>query len=168
MSIALPSFSDERNICEYRGSRQGIQKAIEAFHPSEQFPCRTTALVGETEAFEDILKNVIQADNGQLTTSFIQLVAETIYTSGALDQLGEVEKLDTHDIEGPIHAYYNIISQPCMVCRESSNGKLSCRYTSLHSIPLDESLKIVHDYLIAATAEDCSLMISFRPKEIFS
>jgi hypothetical protein len=28
---------------------------------------------------------------------------------------------------------------------------------------MDESLKIAKDYLIAATAKDCSLMISFRP-----
>ncbi|EOY14827.1 Inositol-pentakisphosphate 2-kinase 1, putative isoform 2 [Theobroma cacao] len=52
-----------------------------------------------------------------------------------------------------------------VVCRELSNDKLSHQYTSLHSIPLDESLKIVKDYLMAATAKDCSLMISFRPKE---
>ncbi|KAE8712669.1 hypothetical protein F3Y22_tig00110239pilonHSYRG00355 [Hibiscus syriacus] len=57
---------------------------------------RTTALVGE--AFEDILENVVQADSGQHTTGFIQLVAEAIYTSGALRQLLEVQKLDTHDI----------------------------------------------------------------------
>ena len=42
--------------------------------------------------------------------------------------------------------------------------KVSHRYTSLHSIPMDESLKIVKDYLVAATAKDCSLMISFRPR----
>ncbi|GMI82538.1 hypothetical protein like AT1G22100 [Hibiscus trionum] len=165
----------------FSGSREGIQKAIEALYatPQNNFRVffngsivfgslgggtdRTTALVGE--AFEDTLKNIIQAENGQRTTSFIQLVAETIYASGALDKLLEVQKLDTHDIEGAIHAYYNITSQPCMVCRELSKDKLSCRYTSLHSIPLDESLKIVKDYLIAATAKDCSLMISFRPKE---
>ena len=42
--------------------------------------------------------------------------------------------------------------------------EVSHRYTSLHSIPMDESLKIVKDYLVAATAKDCSLMISFRPR----
>ncbi|PPD79531.1 hypothetical protein GOBAR_DD23556 [Gossypium barbadense] len=121
----------------------------------------TTVLVGE--AFEDSLKDVIKADDGMCKTSFIQLVAETVYSSGVLDQLLEVQKLDAYDIEGAIHAYYNIISQPCMVCRELSKDKLSNRHTSLHSIPLEESLKIVKDYLISATVKDCSLMISFRP-----
>ncbi|KAK5831705.1 inositol-pentakisphosphate 2-kinase-like [Gossypium arboreum] len=177
----ISEYSEYNPLDLFSGSREGIQKAIEALYATPQNNFRvflngsivfgglgggtnsTTVQVGE--AFEDILKNFIQADNGQRTTSFLQLVAETIYTSGALEQLLEVQKLDTYDIEGAIHAYYNIISQPCMVCRELSKDKLSCRYTSLHSIPLDQSLKIVKDYLIAATAKDCSLMISFRPKE---
>ncbi|KAG4146990.1 hypothetical protein ERO13_D05G195200v2 [Gossypium hirsutum] len=177
----ISEYSEYNPLDLFSGSREGIQKAIEALYATPQNNFRvflngsivfgglgggtnsTTVQVGE--AFEDILKNVIQADNGQRTTSFLQLVAETIYISGALEQLLEVQKLDTYDIEGAIHAYYNIISQPCMVCRELCKDKLSCRYTSLHSIPLDQSLKIVKDYLIAATAKDCSLMISFRPKE---
>ncbi|XWS24398.1 hypothetical protein CRYUN_Cryun28dG0098500 [Craigia yunnanensis] len=177
----ISEYSEYNPLDLFSGSRNGICKAIKALNTSPQNNFRvflngslvfgglgggtdcSTILVGE--AFENALKNVIQADNGLRTTSFIQLVAEAVYTSGVLDQLLEVQKLDAYDIEGAIHAYYNIISQPCMVCRELSKDKLSHRYTSLHSIPLDESLKIVKDYLIAATAKDCSLMISFRPKE---
>lgn len=122
---------------------------------------RTSFAIGE--AFEDALKCVIQADDGLRTNSFIQLVAETVYQAGILDRLLEVQKLDNFDIEGAIHAYYNIISQPCKVCRELDEENVNL-CTSLHSIPLDESLKIVKDYFIAATAKDCSLMICFRPK----
>ncbi|KAJ4964310.1 hypothetical protein NE237_024249 [Protea cynaroides] len=64
------------------------------------------------------------------------------------------QKLDQLDIEGAIHAYYNIVSQPCKVCRDLGDSELSRMYLSLHSISLEESLKI-----------DCSLMISFRPRE---
>ncbi|XP_065882022.1 inositol-pentakisphosphate 2-kinase-like [Euphorbia lathyris] len=123
---------------------------------------KTSKLV--EEAFEDALKGVIEADDGLRTTSFLELVAETLYGSKVLDRLVEAQKLDNYDIEGAIHAYYDMISQPCMVCRELDEG-VPNTYTSLHSIPMDESLKIVRDYLISATAKDCSMMISFRPKE---
>ncbi|XP_050267512.1 LOW QUALITY PROTEIN: inositol-pentakisphosphate 2-kinase-like [Quercus robur] len=117
-----------------------------------------------SEAFEDALKPVIRADSGLRTKNFLQLVSETVYKSGILDQLLEVQKLDKFDIEGAIHAYYDIISESCPVCGELGEEEVSHRYTSLHSIPMDESLKIVKDYLVAATAKDCSLMISFRPR----
>ncbi|CAB4296282.1 unnamed protein product [Prunus armeniaca] len=115
--------------------------------------------------FEDALKCVIQGGDGLRTMSFLQLVAETVHNSGVLDQLLEVQKLDNLDIDGAIHAYYDIVSEPCMVCRAFGKEKMSQRYLSLHSISLDESLKIVKDFLIAATAKDCSLMISFRPRK---
>ncbi|WCJ35219.1 Inositol-pentakisphosphate 2-kinase family protein [Euphorbia peplus] len=124
---------------------------------------KTSTLV--EEAFEDALKGVIKADDGLRTTSFLELIAETLYNSKVLHRLVEAQKLDYYDIEGAIHVYYDIISQPCMVCKELDGKNLQNTYSSLHSIPMDEKLKIVRDYLISATAKDCSLMISFRPKE---
>ncbi|XP_059460195.1 inositol-pentakisphosphate 2-kinase-like isoform X2 [Corylus avellana] len=118
-----------------------------------------------SEAFEDALKSVIRADNGLRTRNFLQLVSETVYKSGVLDRLLEVQKLDNLDIEGAVHAYYDIISESCPVCRELGGDEVSHIYTSLHSISLDERLKIVKDFLTAATAKDCSLMVSFRPRE---
>lgn len=123
----------------------------------------TNYLIGE--AFENVLKGVILADDGMRTTNFLQLVSDAVCQSGLLDRLLEVQKLDVFDIEGAIHAYYDVVSQPCMVCKELGEKKLSDRYTSLHSIPFDESLKIVREYLIAATAKDLSLMISFRSRD---
>ncbi|GKU89971.1 hypothetical protein SLEP1_g4039 [Rubroshorea leprosula] len=165
----------------FSNSRDRICKAIKALYATPQNNFRVflngslifgglSGSAGSTsfvtsEAFEDALKAVIQADNGLRAMSFIQLVADAVYTSGVLNHLLEVQKLDTLDIEGAIHAYYNIISQPCMVCRELNENKVSDCFTSLHSIPLDESLKIVKDFLIAATAKDCSLILCFRPRE---
>lgn len=117
------------------------------------------------EAFEDALECFIQADYGLRTIDFIELVAKTVYKAGVMDRLLKVQKLDNFDIEGAIHAYYNLISQPCKVCKEVNEGKVAPQCTSLHSIPLDESLKIVKDYLIAATAKDCSLMVCFRARK---
>lgn len=123
----------------------------------------TDVIVGE--AFEDALKSVMVADDGLCTTSLLQLVTETLYKSGVLDRLLEVQKLDSLDIEGAIHAYYDVISEPCVVCGQLNGDEELHRYASLHSLPLDQSLKIVKNFLIAATAKDCSLMISFRPRE---
>ncbi|CAL0323823.1 unnamed protein product [Lupinus luteus] len=116
------------------------------------------------KAFEDELKSVIQADSGLCTENFFTLIVETLKKSGVLDQLLKVQKLDTTDIEGAIHAYYDITSQKCLVCRDL-NEEEAKRYASLHSASLDERLRIVKDYLIAATAKDCSLMICFRPRK---
>ncbi|KAL0360648.1 UNVERIFIED_CONTAM: Inositol-pentakisphosphate 2-kinase [Sesamum radiatum] len=116
------------------------------------------------QAFLDGLKHIIVAKDGMHIKYFLELVAETIFKSGLLDRLLEVQKLDAIDIEGAIHAYYDIVSQPCMVCREKDGNKLLGRYSSLHSMPRDEKLKIVRDYLISSTAKDLSLMISFRSR----
>nr|XP_043607382.1 inositol-pentakisphosphate 2-kinase-like [Erigeron canadensis]XP_043607383.1 inositol-pentakisphosphate 2-kinase-like [Erigeron canadensis]XP_043607384.1 inositol-pentakisphosphate 2-kinase-like [Erigeron canadensis]XP_043607385.1 inositol-pentakisphosphate 2-kinase-like [Erigeron canadensis] len=121
--------------------------------------------VHHDKAFEDELKSVINAHDGMRTTCFLQLVSEAVFRSKLLDRLLEVQKLDVYDIEGAIHAYYDVVSQPCVICRELGEDHLSGRYSSLHSLPLDESLKIVREYLIAATAKDLSLMISFRTRE---
>ncbi|KAI3707746.1 hypothetical protein L6452_26375 [Arctium lappa] len=114
------------------------------------------------QAFEDTLKDVIQADEGMRTPNFLQLVAEAVSESGVMDRLLQVQKLDVFDVEGAIHAYYDVVSQPCVVCRDLGEAKLLNRYESLHSLRIDESLKIVRDFLISATAKDLSLMISFR------
>ncbi|KAK2994143.1 hypothetical protein RJ640_020948 [Escallonia rubra] len=165
----------------FSGSRDGVYKAIKSLFLTPQNNFRvflngslkfgglgggtesTTCLT--SEAFEDVLKSVILADDGTRTEFFLQLVAEAIFKSGLLDRLLDVQKLDLYDIEGAIHAYYDVVSQPCMVCRELGEDQMSGRYSLLHLFPLDESLKIVRNHLIAATAKDLSVMISFRPRE---
>ncbi|KAL2342540.1 hypothetical protein Fmac_003825 [Flemingia macrophylla] len=116
------------------------------------------------KTFEDELKSVIQADDGHYTENLLTLVAEAVRQSGVLDRLLEVQKLDNVDIEGAIHAYYDITHQHCPICRELGEEELK-RYSSLHSTSLDESVRIVKDYLIAATAKDCSFMICFRSRK---
>ncbi|CAL5382874.1 unnamed protein product [Camellia sinensis] len=163
------------------GSKERVHKAITALFCTPQNNFRvflngslifgglgggadiTSCMIGN--AFEDVLKCVIQADDGLRTTNFLQLVTEAVSGSGLLDRLLEVQKLDIFDIEGAIHAYYDVVSQPCIACRDLGEDQLSGRYAYLHSMPLDKSLKIVRDYLIAATAKDLSMMISFRPRE---
>lgn len=112
------------------------------------------------KTFEDLIKV-----GGLQLSSFLELLGEVIFKSGILDRLLATQKLDVLDIEGAIHAYYNIVSQPCSVCKSIADAELLDRYSFLHSLPMEKSLKIVREFLVAATAKDCSLIISFRPRE---
>ncbi|XP_023002334.1 inositol-pentakisphosphate 2-kinase-like [Cucurbita maxima] len=174
----ISEFSDYDPLDLFSGSKDRILKAVKDLFSTPQNNFRvflngslifgalggsaenTDVIVGE--AFEDALKSDVRADIGLCTTSLLQLVTETLYKSGVMDRLLEVQKLDSLDIEGAIHAYYDVISEPCVVCGQLNEDEELHRYASLHSLPLDQSLKIVKNFLIAATAKDCSLMISFR------
>ncbi|THG22627.1 hypothetical protein TEA_015936 [Camellia sinensis var. sinensis] len=125
------------------GSKERVHKAITALFCTPQNNFRvflngslifgglgggadiTSCMIGN--AFEDVLKCVIQADDGLRTTNFLQLVTEAVSRSGLLDRLLEVQKLDIFDIEGAIHAYYDVVSQPCIACRDLGEDKLSGR-----------------------------------------
>ncbi|KAA8528670.1 hypothetical protein F0562_036025 [Nyssa sinensis] len=177
----ISEISEYNPLYMFSGSKDRVHKAIKALFVTPQNNFRvflngslilggsggvaesTSCVIGE--AFEDVLKCVIRADDGLRTTNFLELVAEAVFESGLLDRVLKVQKLDLYDIEGAIHVYYDLVSQPCMVCKDLGEDKLSGRYSSLHSLPLNESLNIVRDYLIAATAKDLSMMIAFRPRE---
>ncbi|ONK77818.1 uncharacterized protein A4U43_C02F11010 [Asparagus officinalis] len=113
------------------------------------------------EKVEALLKG-----SGLKLATFIELIVEVLLKSAVLDKLLAAQKLDLVDIEGAIHLYYNIISEPCIVCKDVIDTELMHQYSFLHSLSLEESLKIVREYLIAATAKDCSLMLSFRHADV--
>ncbi|KAJ6808181.1 inositol-pentakisphosphate 2-kinase IPK1-like [Iris pallida] len=163
----------------FSGSKSRINQAIEALFATPENNFRIflngslvfgglggsmdNASVSSRETKEK-LEALIKISGLQLS-SFLELVAEALYRSAVLDKLLAAQKLDHIDIEGAIHLYYNITSQPCMVCKNTSDAELLHLYSRLHSLSLKESLKIVREYLIATTAKDCSLMVSFRPSE---
>ncbi|KAL6511785.1 Inositol-pentakisphosphate 2-kinase [Orobanche gracilis] len=164
----------------FSGSKDRVQKAIESLFLTPQNNFRVflngSLIFGGMDgsadspsymadrAFQDEIKHVILASDGMHTKYFMELVAETVSKSGLLNQLLEVQKLDAIDIEGAIHAYYDIVSKPCTICLEKGTKKLSGRYSSLHEMPMDKKLKVVRDYLISATGKDLSVMISFRSR----
>ncbi|KAJ4754259.1 Inositol-pentakisphosphate 2-kinase [Rhynchospora pubera] len=96
---------------------------------------------------------------------FFELLTEMISKSDVLNQLLKTQKLDLYDIEGAIHSYYDVISKPCPLCKSISDNGLLKKYEKLHSLPIQKSIEIVRDYLVSATTKDCSLMLSFRPRE---
>lgn len=163
----------------FSGSKDRVHKAIRALYGTPQNNFRvflngslifgglgggaksTNQMVGQD--FENALKHLILAEDGKRTENFLALATEALFASRTLDRLLEVQKLDLMDIEGVIHAYYDVISQPCVVCRSPDANKFSKRYATLHSMPLEESLRVVRDYLISATSKDLSMMLSLRP-----
>ncbi|KAI4366354.1 hypothetical protein MLD38_022241 [Melastoma candidum] len=162
----------------FSGSKERISKALKALVGNPQNNLRvflngslvlgglggiagtTTSSTGA--AVEDLLKFIIRADEHLHTQSFIELLSATISKSGVLSRLLEVQELDNYDIEGVVHAYYNIISKPCPVCSELDRVESSKKWLELHSLSIEESLGIVRNFLIAATVKDCSLIFCFR------
>jgi inositol-pentakisphosphate 2-kinase len=173
----ISKISDYNPLDLFSGSKERIRTAIKSFFSTPQNNFRIfvdgslhfggmgggadTVHPDETEkCLEDLTKV-----SGLQPSDFIELLSEAIFKSGVLDKLLVTQKLDDHDIEGAIHLYYDVISQPCLVCKNITDAELLHKYSVLHSLSLDKSCKIVRDFLIAATAKDCSLMMCFRPRE---
>ncbi|KAL9234308.1 hypothetical protein vseg_009193 [Gypsophila vaccaria] len=179
--LKISQLSEYDPLDLFSGSRERIDKAIKALFATPQNNLRVFlngaliygelgcgsngTTISKAEALENYIRPYIRRGNGSSMASFIKLVGEAIVELGVLDRLLEVQKLDKFDIEGAVHAYYDVVSGPCKVCGNTGNEKVSRENNSLHSVPLDESQKIVKDFLVAATAKDCSLMISFRPRQ---
>ncbi|KAL5080764.1 hypothetical protein RYX36_009185 [Vicia faba] len=119
------SFPSEYNLLDmFSGSQERIHKAIKdlftmpqnnfcVFMDGSLIFCRLGGGVEDTnlcieKAFEGALKSIVQGDDYLCTENFLTLVAEAAHKSGVLDRLLEVQKLDDVDIEGAIHAYYDI------------------------------------------------------------
>ncbi|KAG6403204.1 hypothetical protein SASPL_135421 [Salvia splendens] len=180
VEIKISQISQYDPLDLFSGSKDRIQRAFKALFLTPQNNFRvflngsiifggmggtadsTSSAVAQS--FHDGLKHVISAKDGMHIKGLVDLLTETIFKSGLLNRLLEVQKLDAIDIEGAIHAYYDIISQPCVVCRKIGGKRFSARYSSIHSMQRDDKVKIVRDYLISATAKDLSMMISFKPK----
>lgn len=191
---------------------------------AEQELCDGPIVNSLARELEDTLENVIACQSGERVKFFKDLVTETLLRTRILSQLLEVQKMDMYDIEGAIHAYYNVIQVPCHVCTHSvskagnlnqaekieinpdepiekdmqekisdlhfpystteslseepmekhTQGNFSYLYTPknecshLHSLSIEESRRIVRDYLLATTAKDCSLMLTFQPVAHYS
>lgn len=106
-----------------------------------------------------------------------------VYT-GVLQKLSSVQALDVHDIEGVYPLYQHVLQQlrqqtskplmPCHLQRQVPDVHLSSEsaptdYSSQEAYVqsmLDKSwpeqISIIREYLLAATAKDCSLMVTMQ------
>lgn len=116
---------------------------------------------------EDILEDVMTCQKGERMSCFKDLITESLIETRMLSKLLAVQKMDLYDIEGTIHAYFNIMRKPCQICTCSSDESDSQMQTHIHdyftSLSLEESRRVVRDFLVATTAKDCSLMLTFQP-----
>lgn len=92
--------------------------------------------------------------------------------AGVLDQILDVQKLDEYDIEG-VYMVYKSLSTDHGVNLEDSYRVLSSNDESTSKGPKQEAtfalqslsnkarIEIIKNYLIAATAKDCSIMLAF-------
>lgn len=179
--MQISEISEYDPLDLFSGSKDRIHKAIRALYATPQNNFRvflngslvfgglgggTSKTTTKTEQeFDHLLKDIIRTEDGLRANHFIELVAETVYASGVLDQLLDVQKLDKYDIEGAIHVYYDLVEKPCKACRELEKSELTNQFSFMHSIPVDEKVNVLKDFLISATAKDCSVMISFRSTE---
>ena len=111
--------------------------------------------------------------------------------AGVLDSILAVQKLDRYDIEGVYAIYQQLLGnineqhfeadlQPALSsCAQESvacsaeegqgNQPAVQEYQqtmkSILNLPHNQALAVLRDYLIAATAKDCSIMIAFRNDE---
>lgn len=186
---------------------------------AEQGLCNGPTINSLARELEDTLKSVILCQSGERVAIFKDLVTETLLRTRILSHLLAVQKMDLYDIEGAIHAYFNVIQVPCHICPHSvseagnlneaenieinpdepiekdmqennsdlhfpssiteslseehlekhTQGNFSYLHSSknecshLHSLSIEESRRIVRDFLLATTAKDCSLMLTFQP-----
>ena len=84
--------------------------------------------------------------------------------AGVLPALLKVQKLDRHDIEG-IHSLYQTFLPPVpgssptlSAVDEDSNACVN----GMYDFSEEETKAAIRDYLIAATAKDCSIMVAFQ------
>ncbi|XP_025660850.1 uncharacterized protein [Arachis hypogaea] len=123
-SLMISELSQYNPLDLFLGSKERIRKATKDLFITPQNNFRVflndvlilRGLGGGTrktdshmpQAFEERLKSVVDAHKGHCTENLFTLVAETMHKSRVLDQLLEVQKFDNFDIEGAIHAYYNM------------------------------------------------------------
>ncbi|GJP84617.1 hypothetical protein CLOP_g14672 [Closterium sp. NIES-67] len=95
--------------------------------------------------------------------ALLALATECLVQSGAMEKLLAAQKLDTWDVEGTIHAYNQFIKETgeATAAAAAAAAAASDDRGSLSEITKD-CRKVLRDFLIAATAKDCGIMLALR------
>ncbi|CAI5464132.1 unnamed protein product [Closterium sp. Yama58-4] len=100
--------------------------------------------------------------------ALLSLATECLVQCGALEKLLAAQKLDKWDIEGTIHAYNEYMKQrksmPSAPAADAGAGGASTA-AGAAGVPkeiMEDCRKVLRDFLIAATAKDCGIMLALR------
>ncbi|MCO5584628.1 hypothetical protein L7F22_038559 [Adiantum nelumboides] len=121
------------------------------------------------QALNEALKSCIfSEDKIEPVEVLKELVAQSLHETTVLKNLLAAQKLDSLDIEGAIHAYKKIrhgkrTDFKLEIADESEKHGPSPEIADfLVGMSLSDCMQVIRNYLIAATAKDCSLMLTFQ------
>ncbi|CAK9236694.1 unnamed protein product [Sphagnum troendelagicum] len=171
----ISSLSKYSPLDLFSGNTDGIHKALLALFETPQNNLRIfmdgVEIFGGPEdggsteeaisILEEQLQRVSAAPKGQRVVAFQRLVAHMLHTSKILESLLCVQQLDEYDIEGAIVAYHKFLKPDADTEKEGKHIDRDLDW--VQSLSWDESRRVVRNYLIAATAKDCGLMLTMRP-----
>ncbi|CAM6060800.1 unnamed protein product [Sphagnum tenellum] len=171
----ISSLSKYSPLDLFSGNTDGIHKALLALFETPQNNLRIfmdgVEIFGGPEdggsteeaisILEEQLQRVSAAPKGQRVVAFQRLVAHMLHTSKILESLLCVQQLDEYDIEGAIVAYHKFLKPDADTEKEGKHIDKDLDW--VQSLSWDESRRVVRNYLIAATAKDCGLMLTMRP-----
>eukprot|EP00898_Chlorokybus_atmophyticus_P001280 jgi/Chlat1/2152/Chrsp17S00187 len=93
---------------------------------------------------------------GQRVEVLQRVVAEVLRREALLTRLLEAQRLDKYDIEGAIQVYKRLSGDDnCLITQQE--------HPVLASLTQEQSRAVLRDFLVAATAKDCSVMLALRP-----
>eukprot|EP00850_Spirogloea_muscicola_P001139 SM000004S15009 [mRNA] locus=s4:705433:708161:- [translate_table: standard] len=122
-------------------------------------------------ALEAGLEGFVTLPAGQRLAALVGMLMEQFVSTDVLARLLAAQRLDVADIEGAIHAYDKLFGCPDGIggdailkqCSTQDDEHMRWRaaVTAIQALPMEECRKLVRDFLIAATAKDCGLMVAF-------
>ncbi|KAI5079614.1 hypothetical protein GOP47_0005093 [Adiantum capillus-veneris] len=130
--------------------------------------CDSSPDCANWQALNEALQSCIFSENKVEPVELLkELVAQSLYETNALRNLLAAQKLDSLDIEGAIHAYEKVSYSKCMdnlkeTTLDIDDGPSLKSVDLVDGMSLSECRQVVRNYLIAATAKDCSLMLTFQ------
>ncbi|CAI5971640.1 unnamed protein product [Closterium sp. NIES-65] len=96
--------------------------------------------------------------------ALLSLATECLVQCGALEKLLAAQKLDKWDIEGTIHAYNEYMKQRKSTpsAPAAAAGPGTAPGAEVPKEIMEDCRKVLRDFLIAATAKDCGIMLALR------
>ncbi|GAQ85921.1 Inositol polyphosphate kinase [Klebsormidium nitens] len=117
---------------------------------------------GALAGLEEALEGFCETADGLRVEVLKELLVQRLAGSILLERLRSAQMLDRFDIEGVIHLYWALCGSPS---DRVAPKELPDATKRLLSLPRESQLDVLREFLIAATAKDCGLMLTFEAVE---